>query len=522
MKSMKLSARLALGFSLLLVLLAAMAALGIHRMTQIQAQLDQIVKVNNLQAKLAVAMRVAVNRVAISTRNLVLLTDEGDLRAEAEKMKQARADYDAAQRRLGELFADRTLSTDEEREHFARVGTLLAEARDSIDQVVALGMKNENEEATRVLVKTAQPRQEAVMKALSDLTDLEDRLNEKAGDDARSDYENARRLMVLLALLAVALGSGSAWLLTRSVLRQLGADPADAVDVVHRIARGDLARPVPVREGDTSSLLAAMHEMQQALAGVVEGIRNGADGIATGSGQIAAGNADLSQRTEEQASNLQQTAASMEQLTGTVQHNADNARQASQLALGASSAAARGGQVVGEVVRTMDDISASSRKIAEIIGVIDGIAFQTNILALNAAVEAARAGEQGRGFAVVAGEVRALAQRSAEAAREIKGLIGASVEKVEAGTGLVAQAGHTMTDLVDQVKRVSDLINEISAASVEQTSGIGQINDAVTQLDQVTQQNAALVEESAAAAESLRSQAARLVEAVSAFRTTAA
>ena len=521
MNTMKLSTRLALGFALLLVLLAAMAALGIHRMAQIQARLDEIVKVNNVQSKLAVAMRVAVNRVAISTRNLILLTEEADMRAEAEKMKLARADFDAAQRRLGEMFADPALSIAEERELFAKVGTLLAEARDSIDQVVAHGLKNENDEATRILVKFAQPRQDAVMKALTELSDLEDRLNEKAGAEAQAGYESGRRVMVLLAVLAVGLGTASAWLLTRSVLRQLGADPSEAVEVVHRIARGDLARPVPVRDGDNASLLAAMRDMQQALAGVVEGIRNGADGIATGSGQIAAGNADLSQRTEEQASNLQQTAASMEQLTGTVQHNADNARQASQLAQGASTVAARGGEVVNEVVRTMDDISASSRKIAEIIGVIDGIAFQTNILALNAAVEAARAGEQGRGFAVVASEVRALAQRSAAAAREIKGLIGASVEKVEAGTSLVAQAGSTMTDLVGQVKRVSDLINEISTATVEQTSGIGQINDAVTQLDQVTQQNAALVEESAAAADSLRTQAARLVEAVAVFRTAA-
>jgi methyl-accepting chemotaxis protein len=247
-------------------------------------------------------------------------------------------------------------------------------------------------------------------------------------------------------------------------------------------------------------------------------VRNSADSIATGSSQIAVGNADLSQRTEEQASNLQQTAASMEQLTATVKQNADTARAATQIANGATTAASAGGRVVGQVVATMEAISQSSRKVADIIGVIDGIAFQTNILALNAAVEAARAGEQGRGFAVVAGEVRSLAQRSSEAAREIKALIGASVEKVESGTHLVDEAGRSMADIVTQVGRVNDLIGEISAASLEQSTGIGQIGDAVTQLDQVTQQNAALVEESAAAAESLKVQAGQLARVVSVFR----
>jgi methyl-accepting chemotaxis protein len=265
-----------------------------------------------------------------------------------------------------------------------------------------------------------------------------------------------------------------------------------------------------------------MHEMQQSLRRVVSQVRASSDSIATGSSQIATGNADLSQRTEEQASNLQQTAASMEQLTATVQTNADTARQATQLAGSAAAAAGQGGAVVAQVVQTMDGITASSRKIADIIGVIDGIAFQTNILALNAAVEAARAGEQGRGFAVVATEVRTLAQRSAAAAKEIKTLIGDSVEKVEAGSQQVHQAGRVMEDLVAQVGRVNDLIGEMCSATTEQTQGIGQIGHAVSQLDQVTQQNAALVEESAAAAESLNQQAARLVAAVSVFRLEAA
>ena len=257
--------------------------------------------------------------------------------------------------------------------------------------------------------------------------------------------------------------------------------------------------------------------MNDSLAGIVGQVRAASDSIATGATQIATGNADLSQRTEEQASNLQQTAASMEQLTSTVQTNSDTARQAAELAREASSAALRGGELVGQVVGTMDAINSSSKKIADIIGVIDSIAFQTNILALNAAVEAARAGEQGRGFAVVASEVRSLAQRSAQAAKEIEGLITESVEKVETGTAQVGEAGRSMSDIVTQVKNVNDLIAEISSATQEQSQGISQVGDAVSQLDQVTQQNAALVEESAAAAESLSQQAARLVEAVSIF-----
>ena len=331
-------------------------------------------------------------------------------------------------------------------------------------------------------------------------------------------FASARSAMIALTLGGVVVGLGLGVWLTRSLTRQLGGEPADVAAVANAIAHGDLTSAIDTSRAGRGSVVHAMHSMQESLRKVVGTVRMGSDHIATGSTQIATGNADLSQRTEEQASNLQQTAASIEQLASTVQHNAETARQAAQLAGVASDVAAKGGHVVGEVVHTMGEINASSKKIADIIGVIDGIAFQTNILALNAAVEAARAGEQGRGFAVVAGEVRNLAQRSAQAAKEIKSLIQASVEKVEAGSGLVDQAGQTMSDIVAQVKRVTDLIQEISAATTEQTSGLGQINNAVTQLDQVTQQNAALVEESAAAADSLAQQAQRLVEAVAQFK----
>jgi methyl-accepting chemotaxis protein len=326
-----------------------------------------------------------------------------------------------------------------------------------------------------------------------------------------------------IALVAVALLAALSMLGIELLVRRLQARLNIANEVMEAVAAGDLSRHVEPGAGDEiGHLLEQVAAMQSRLAAMVRQIRSSTDNISTASSEIATGNQDLSARTEQTASNLQQAASSMEQLTGTVKQSADSARQANQLASSAAEVAARGGQVVSEVVTTMNEINASSKKIADIIGVIDGIAFQTNILALNAAVEAARAGEQGRGFAVVAGEVRNLAQRSAQAAREIKGLIGASVEKVESGSKLVADAGHTMQEIVGSVQRVTDIIGEITAAASEQSDGIGQVNSAVTQLDQMTQQNAALVEESAAAAESLKLQATTLAKAVGTFKLDAA
>jgi len=325
-----------------------------------------------------------------------------------------------------------------------------------------------------------------------------------------------RDLLILFAIGACV--SALMLLVIRSVTGSLGGEPLYATEIAGRIADGDLDLQVAVAAKDQHSLLHAMRRMQERLAATVREIRDGSSAISGATREIAAGNADLSARTEQQAASLQQTAASMEQLTATVKQNADNARQAGQLAQSASAIAARGGAVVSQVVDTMQGISTSSRKIADIIGVIDGIAFQTNILALNAAVEAARAGEQGRGFAVVAGEVRTLAQRSAQAAKEIKALIDDSVSRVDSGSALVDRAGDTMDEVVQAVKRVTDIMDEISEASAEQSSGIEQINQAVIQMDQVTQQNAALVEQAAAAAGSLEQQAQRLQQAVSVFR----
>jgi methyl-accepting chemotaxis protein len=342
----------------------------------------------------------------------------------------------------------------------------------------------------------------------------------RKSDMARTSSD-AEMLILIATALAVLLGGVVAFLITRGLMRQLGGEPQYAASVVKRIAEGDLTVDIETRRNDTSSLLYAMKGMTGSLERTVRSIKTASDSIATGSAEIAAGNADLSQRTEEQASSLEETASSMEELASTVKQNAENAKQANALAASASEVAVKGGRVVGEVVQTMSSINDASKKIADIISVIDGIAFQTNILALNAAVEAARAGEQGRGFAVVASEVRTLAQRSAGAAREIKALISDSVHKVEAGTRLVDGAGKTMDEIVTSVKRVTDIVAEIAAATSEQSSGIEQVNHAVTQMDQVTQQNAALVEEAAAAAESMRRQAAALAREVAAFKLDA-
>jgi len=344
-------------------------------------------------------------------------------------------------------------------------------------------------------------------------------LNLAGGDNAtaaaEASYREALTISSIVIVVAVAIGAFLAYLVTRSITAPIQT----GLEVAKAVAEGDLTTRFDITGRDEpADLLKALQHMNERLVDIVSQVRHSSDSIATGSAEIAMGNSDLSQRTETQASNLEETAASMEELGSTVKTNSDTANQANRLAAEATQAAEKGGEVVGHVVSTMQEISASSRKISDIIGVIDGIAFQTNILALNAAVEAARAGEQGRGFAVVASEVRSLAQRSADAAKEIKTLIGTSVEKVENGTQLVDEAGSSMDGIVAQVKRVGALINEISSASMEQSSGINQIGDAVNQLDQVTQQNAALVEQSAAAAASLKAQSQQLADLVSVFK----
>ena len=517
--NMKVGTRLALGFGMILTGLVVVLILGLTKMAQINNSLNEIVNVNNAESKLALAMRVTVLDRMIAVRNLVLLTGAAETAPEAQRIKDQEKKYADNEQKLNQMFASLPQTTPEEKTLMLKIKEQDSAAQPIIAKAAALGMANKSTEATEVLIKEMRPVQKKWMEALTELITVEEKQSEEAAVEAAASYATARTLMLAIGLFAALVGIAAGVLITRSLLSQLGGEPDYAAAIAGRIAAGDLGTDVTVKANDRSSLLFAMKSMRDNLANIVGQVRMGTDTIATASSQIASGNLDLSSRTEQQASSLEETASSMEELTSTVKQNADNARQANGLAMTASEVAKKGGSVVAEVVGTMTAINDSSRKIVDIIAVIDGIAFQTNILALNAAVEAARAGEQGRGFAVVASEVRNLAQRSAAAAKEIKTLIGDSVEKVEIGAKLVDQAGATMDEIVESVKRVTDIMGEITAASQEQTSGIEQINQAITQMDEVTQQNAALVEEAAAAAESLQDQAANLSQVVSIFKT---
>ena len=427
-------------------------------------------------------------------------------------MKKAEDEFDGLLKQLAGLDA----GTD---------GKVVAELRNLNDannaaraEVLALVKAGDGARAKSILVEKETPSWRKLKARLLDELKASDASKASFKQELAASIGQAKALVLGVSAVAVLLCVLLCWLLARSLQRQLGGEPTYAREVTHHIAAGDLTREVNIRAGDRESLLAGMKRMQESLRKTVAQIKASTDTIDVASVEIAQGNADLSQRTEEQASSLEETASSMEELTSTVKQNADNARQANQLAASASEVALKGGSVVGEVVGTMSAINDASKKIVDIIGVIDGIAFQTNILALNAAVEAARAGEQGRGFAVVASEVRSLAQRSATAAKEIKELIGNSVDKVDAGTKLVDEAGKTMEEIVGSVKRVTDIMAEITAASQEQSSGIEQVNRAITQMDEVTQQNSALVEEASAAAQSMKEEAAQLAQAVAAFK----
>ncbi|MDZ4101848.1 MAG: methyl-accepting chemotaxis protein [Hydrogenophaga sp.] len=442
-------------------------------------------------------------------------TEDTSYHAEYEdKMKESGKSLQA-------LFAgyQERVSGDEETALNTKLTTAWAAYLQANEKVIKLGRDKQQVDAADIADGLSSMAFDEVISALNGLIQFNYDGGETSAQHVTTVYDQARFAVMGLLGLSLVIGIGLALMITRNMLRQLGGEPRTAVSIARAVAEGDLTTPIHLRKGDTDSLLAWLQTMQQGLSTAVTDVRRSSDYVSHASGEIAAGNQDLSARTEQQASELQQTAATMEQLGTTVRHNADNARQASQLAQSASSVAIQGGEVVGRVVQTMKGINESSRKISDIIGVIDGIAFQTNILALNAAVEAARAGEQGRGFAVVAGEVRNLAQRSAEAAKEIKGLIGASVARVEQGSALVDQAGTTMQEVVASIRRVSDIVGEISAASSEQSSGVEQVGQAITRMDQGTQQNAALVEESAAAADSLKQQALQLVGSVAVFKT---
>ncbi len=520
LRSMSLAKRLTFGFASILLLLVAVAAMGAYSVQTLKQQAQTIVGVNNVKTGVANALMSSIDNLAIQTRSVALFANlETDLdgkqaAAEVSAAKAAEEKYLSTEKKLSTLLSA-THSSERERTLMAEVTAAAALALPAIRESVKQGANRETEAAVLTLINNVRPEEAKMRQKVEELVALQHQLTEEANTAMATLERRTQWIAVLLVAFALALGGAIGWGITTSVTQPIGR----AVVVAERIANGDLSSDIEVRIHDeTGRLLEAIRAMQERLRTLVGGIREAADSIQMASGEVAMGNQDLSQRTEEAASSLQQTAQSMDHLTHSVMHSAESAKQAHQLASTAATVAARGGAVVAEVVTTMDEINTSSKKIADIIGVIDGIAFQTNILALNAAVEAARAGEQGRGFAVVASEVRSLAGRSAEAAREIKSLIGASVERVERGARLVDDAGNTMKDIVVSVKNVNDTIGEITAAATSQSTGIRQINTSIASLDQMTQQNSALVEESAAAAEGLKDLAVRLAQAVSTFK----
>ena len=517
-KQLSIGARLALGYGAVFLLMVVLTAFAASRVGHIEQVLNQINDVNNVKQRYAINFRGSVHDRAIALRDVVLSADAAAAATPVALIATLDQNYMRSATPLDALFDARSDILPEEKEALAAIKAQQARTMPLIERVVKLQADGAQAEASALLAQQAAPAFSDWLASINRLIDLEERLNKDAATDARGVATGFLGWMALLCAGAIGAGSLAAWYVSRGLLRQLGGQPDYAASIVAAIAAGDLSVKIATRPNDRSSLLYAMDGMRANLVRIVSQVRSGTESIASVSTQLAAGNRDLSSRTVRQAGTLESTAASVEQLTGTVRQNADNARQANALAESASAVALRGGDVVAQVVQTMASINDSSKKVVDIIGVIDGIAFQTNILALNAAVEAARAGEQGRGFAVVATEVRNLAQRSAAAAKEIKALIGSSVERVDVGARLVDQAGATMEEIVTSVRRVTDIMAEITHASAEQSAGIEQVNGAIGQMDEATRQNAALVQQASAAAASLELEAEQLTTMVSVFR----
>ena len=520
-KDLSVKAKLSAAFGLLATVVLIVSGISLKQLNDANDRFSDFVSGIDARAQMAESVRAAVDDRAIAVRNLVLVTTAADVEVEKNAVSDAEEKVETRLAKFNAMVANAPDMRDKARRLAAEISRIETLYRPVALEIDRLALNNQRDAAIADIDTKCRPLLSALIKASNDYVNFTHERAAEMVQQSADQFTRQRSLLIGISLAAVAIAVVAGAIITRSLLRALGAEPAALSEVTQRVAAGDLSTVPGAKDAPVGSVLASMGEMQTSLVRLIGQVRTAADSIATGSSQIASGNVDLSSRTEQQAASLQETASSMEELTSTVKQNAENAQQASSLSSNASDVALRGNEVVSQVVSTMDEISTSSSKIADITGIIEGIAFQTNILALNAAVEAARAGEQGRGFAVVASEVRSLAQRSSSAAKEIKDLINTSVQKIQAGSSLANEAGKTMSEVTQAVARVTDIMGEIAAASTEQSRGIEQVNQAITQMDEVTQQNAALVEEAAAASKSLEDQGRQLNHAIAFFRLDA-